>query len=251
MSERLQALRSSVERLRSVAERIDPARYESAAYPSEWSIADTFSHIGSGAVISKRRFDDSVGHREPDPAFNPSVWDEWNAKTPSQQVSEAIVADAALLECLEGATAEERAEVHFAMGPFNFDFDGLLALRLGEHAVHTWDIEVTVGPAATIPNDTANAMLDSIAMIVTFTAKPTGETTTMRVSTNDPARDFELTFTPESVGLSEVPHSGTSDLELPAEALVRLIYGRLDSQHSPVSLDEGPLAVLRTVFPGF
>jgi uncharacterized protein (TIGR03083 family) len=251
MPERLQGLRTSVEHLHSVADRIDSANYGSPAHPSEWSIADTFSHIGSGAVIMKRRFEDSVARREPDPAFNPSVWDEWNAKAPAAQVADSLVADAALLECLEGATAEERAAVHFAMGPMTFDFDGLVGLRLGEHVLHTWDIEVTLDPTATLPNDAANLILDNIHMIVGFAGKPSGEEKTLTVRTLDPVRDFSLVFGTDSVSLVDAAHEGAVDLELPAETFVRLIYGRLDADHTPSEVDEVEIDALRKAFPGF
>ena len=38
---------------------------------------------------------------------------------------------------------------------------------------------------------------------------------------------------------------------LPAEALVRPVYGRLDPDHTPGGVDDPRLATLRRVFPGF
>ena len=44
---------------------------------------------------------------------------------------------------------------------------------------------------------------------------------------------------------------GTPDLVLPAEALVRLVYGRLDPAHTPGSITgSARLAALRAAFPG-
>ncbi len=41
-------------------------------------------------------------------------------------------------------------------------------------------------------------------------------------------------------------------IELPAEALARLLYGRLDLAHTPAGAAEGTdLDRLRAVFPGF
>ena len=38
---------------------------------------------------------------------------------------------------------------------------------------------------------------------------------------------------------------------LPAESMCRLVYGRLDPDHTPAGVDDGPvLARLRAVFPG-
>src|SRR5665213_4492973 len=108
MSDRLHVLWESVQHLNDVASSLDPADYTSSAYPSEWTIAQTYSHLGSGAVIGQRRFEDSLAQRESDPAFNTSVWDEWNAKEPASQVVDSLASDAALLSTLESSTQEER-----------------------------------------------------------------------------------------------------------------------------------------------
>ena len=76
MKESLKALHSSVAHLSEVVEKIDPTKYTDSAYPKEWSIADTMSHIGSGAVIMGRSFENVVSGNEADPDFNQSVWDE-------------------------------------------------------------------------------------------------------------------------------------------------------------------------------
>ena len=44
---------------------------------------------------------------------------------------------------------------------------------------------------------------------------------------------------------------GAPDLRLPAESLVRLVYGRLDPAHTPVAADSTGLDDLRGLFPGF
>jgi uncharacterized protein (TIGR03083 family) len=249
--DRLQALQDSVQHLKAVASEIDPADFTSSAYPSEWTVADTFSHLGSGAVIGKRGFDDSVTHRERDENFNQSVWDEWNAKSPSDQVLDCLVSDAAYLACLEEATDEQRQEFEMKLGPFSFDFDGLVGLRLGEHVLHAWDIEVPFHPEATLSNSAANAILDNIQFIAARAAKPTGEARNVTLRTADPVRDFTLVIGPDSAELIEESHDGAADLELPAESLVRLIYGRLDENHTPDSVGGDVVNFIRGVYPGF
>ena len=101
----LALLRSSVARLRRIAEPFDDATVERPAYPSEWSIAQVLSHLGSGAEIMQRRLDDTVSGRDTPESFAPSVWDEWNAKSPRAQVDDALTADAALLARLEAVAA--------------------------------------------------------------------------------------------------------------------------------------------------
>ncbi|HVA70422.1 MAG TPA: maleylpyruvate isomerase family mycothiol-dependent enzyme [Acidimicrobiales bacterium] len=250
MVNRLHVLADSVRHLKEVASRIDPAKYTSPAYPSDWTIADTFSHLGSGAVIGERRFEDSIANRESDPAFNASVWDEWNAKDPKTQVKDCLVSDAAIQSSLEMATDEQRRTFHFMMGPFSFDFDGLVGLRLGEHVLHTWDIEVAIDPLATLPNGAANAILDGVQFIVARAAKPTGVAREVTLRTVDPVRDFTLVLDIDTVDLVEARHEGSVDLEIPAEALVRLIYGRLDKKHSPASASGNVADFLRPIFPG-
>jgi uncharacterized protein (TIGR03083 family) len=250
MDNQLKALRSSVEHLSAVAARIDPSKFDSPAYPTEWSIADVLSHIGSGAVILQRRADDIVEGRATDDGFNQSVWDEWNAKPAAAQVADALVADAALLKCLESLTGDQREGFKFQMGPMTLDFAGMVGLRLNEHVLHTWDVEVTLDPAAALPDDEASAVVDNLQMIVQFTGKPSGETRVWHVRTTNPARDFTLSFGPESVKLSAGEPSGAADLELPAESFVRLVYGRLDPDHTPSTIDGRDLDELRRAFPG-
>jgi uncharacterized protein (TIGR03083 family) len=251
MTDRLRVLAESVVHLGDVAALIDPSDYTSPAYPSEWTIADTFSHLGSGAVISRRRFEDSIAQRESDPAFNTSVWDEWNAKVPTSQVTDCLVSDVALLSSLEASTQEQRDAFRLTMGPFSFDFDDMVGLRLSEHVLHTWDIEVARLPDAALPNEAANAILDGIQFVVGRTAKPTGEIWSVSVRTIDPPRDFALNLGTDSAELVESSFGGPTDLELPAESFVRLIYGRLDEEHTPAAVRGEVVADLRRIFPGF
>ncbi len=250
MGRQLEALRSSVEHLRAVVQRIDPTRFDSPAYPTKWSIADVLSHIGSGAVILTRRFDDIVEGRATDENFNQSVWDEWNAKPPSALVADALIADDALLERLESLQNDRRDQFQFPMGPMNLDFAGFVGLRLNEHVLHTWDVEVALDPAATLPSEATGAVIDNLEMIVRFAGKPSGEGHVLHVHAIDPSRNFKLTFGADSVDLSSSEPDGDVDLEIPAESFVRLIYGRLDPSHTPSAVNDRHLDELRRAFPG-
>ncbi len=97
MTDALDALDTSVAYLRTIIEGMGEEQYVASAHPTEWTVADVMSHLGSGAIISKRNIDDSVDARETPPKFNESVWDVWNAKTPHAQVTDALDADQALL----------------------------------------------------------------------------------------------------------------------------------------------------------
>lgn len=96
MSDSLAALHDSVDRLAALVAPLAPEVLGTPAYPTEWTIADTLSHVGSGAVIFLRLVDDSLaGEETPGDAF-PAVWDEWNAKAPADQAADALVADRVL-----------------------------------------------------------------------------------------------------------------------------------------------------------
>ncbi|MDQ4096451.1 MAG: hypothetical protein M3144_01085 [Actinomycetota bacterium] len=107
---------------------------------------------------------------------------------------------------------------------------GLVGLRLNEHALHTWDIDVALDHAATIPRSIAALVVDNLELIGRYTAKPMpGEPQLVTVGTIDPQRRFIVDLTFEGATLAPSDDStGEGDLEMPAEAFVRLLYGRLD-----------------------
>jgi len=250
MSDRLAALHGSVERLEGTVAGLDPARLGEPAYPAEWSIADVLSHLGSGAVILRGRLEDALSGADTSDDAAQAVWDEWNAKSPGDQASDALVADRALLDRLESMTDDERAGFRFAMGPMEFDIDGFVGLRLNEHALHLWDIEVALDPTATLAPGSVAAVADNLGLIVRFSGRPVSAARSITLVTTDPARAFVATLGPDQVELVPVDGATAPDLVLPTEALVRLVYGRLDPDHTPPVGGTADLDELRAVFPG-
>jgi uncharacterized protein (TIGR03083 family) len=253
----LHALQASVLRLHRLVEPLDDSQLVAPAYPTEWSIADVMSHIGSGAVIMQRRVDDELAGRDLPDDFAPSVWDEWNAKSPKDKAVDGLVADDALVSRLAGLTDDERAGLSISMGPLSLDATAVVSMRLNEHTLHTWDIAVAREAAATLPDDEAALVVDNLDLIGRFTGRPDGgDEQRILVRTSAPEREFTIEVSADSVsftpGADDVGHDdGTAELELPAEALIRLVYGRLDPDHTPaVKGDTDVLDRLRRVFPG-
>jgi uncharacterized protein (TIGR03083 family) len=246
----VEALRSSVERLEKLAMPLTEAQLNGRGYPTEWTVAQVLSHLGSGAVIMQRRLKDSLAGNDTPEDFAPGVWDAWNAKTPVQQRDDALEADAALLDRIDAVPANGRGRFTFAMGRMTFGFGQFVGLRLNEHAFHTWDIEVVNDPAATLPAPVAALVVDNLDLIARFTAKPTGDTVTITVATTDPERDFTVDLTQEAATLTRSAAASTADLRLPAEAFARLVYGRLDPKHAPPAAHGSAVDTLRQVFPG-
>jgi uncharacterized protein (TIGR03083 family) len=244
-------LRASSDRLRTLVEQLDDAGLERSAYPSEWSIADVLSHIGSSAVIMQRRLEDTLAGREVPDDFAPGVWDTWKAKSASAKADDALVADSALIETLAALTGTQIGGLELTLGPLTMTPNELIGLRLNEHALHTWDTEVALHPDATLPTRAAALVVDNLGLIARFTAKPSGVERTIVVRTTDPARTFTITLTPDAVEFTTGDADAESALELPAEAFARLVYGRLDPDRTPEyaggveTLDE-----LRRTYPG-
>jgi uncharacterized protein (TIGR03083 family) len=244
------ALRSSVERLHGLAEAMSEEELTTGAYPTEWTVAQVLSHLGSGAVITQRRLEDALAGQDTPDDFAPSIWDSWNGKDPVAQRDDALAADAALLARIEAVPPDQRNKFSSVMGPITLGFAQFVRMRLNEHAFHTWDIEVVADPAATIPVPVAALVVDNLELVARFTAKPTGDTTTITVATTDPERGFTVEITPGGVALTPGAAAASPDVELPAEAFARLVYGRLDAEHTP-SGEHGPaLDILRRLFPG-
>ncbi len=246
----IDALRSSVARLRDLTTPLDEDQLTGPAYPAQWTIAQVLSHLGSGAQIMQRRLEDSLAGQSTPNDYAPGVWDSWNAKTPAAQRADALVADAALLARIDATTTAERNRFALAMGPMTMDFPQFVGMRLNEHAFHTWDIEVAIDRTAAIPAQVAALVVDNLELIARFTGKPTGDTAVITVVTTAPQRGFTVALTPGTVTLASATPGTRADIELPAEAFARLVYGRLDGEHTPPG-EHGPeLDLLRRVFPG-
>ena len=244
------ALRASVTRLRDIAATLSNAELTGGAYPEQWSIAQALSHLGSGAVIMQRRLEDTLTGRPTPDDFAPEVWDTWNAKSPTAQRDDAFAADAALLARIERTTPEQRSGFAMSMGPMQLTFTDFVAMRLNEHAFHTWDVEVVGNPGATLPGQIASLVVDNLGLVARCTAKPTGDTAGITVTTVNPQRGFTIDLTADDVTIDTGPAAAEADLTIPAETFARLVYGRLDAAHTPAGLPAASLETLRLVFPG-
>jgi uncharacterized protein (TIGR03083 family) len=247
------ALQGSHERLRSLVGPLDGDRLRGPSYASEWSIAQVLSHLGSGAEIFDLFLDaaltgDALPGRE---EFEP-IWAAWNAKPAEAQSADAISSDAAFVERISALAPDVRDQLHLSLFGMDLDIVGLLRMRLGEHSVHTWDVAVALDDAATVSPDAVALLVDTLGQLVARTGKPTDELRRVSIETTDPRRDFTLDIG-DSVNLTEADHpTGSVELRLPAEALLRLVYGRLDPAHSQtVDTSAVDLDMLRGIFPGF
>jgi len=251
MTDPFTVLRASHERLQAAVAPLNADQLSQPAYPSEWSIAQVVAHVGSGAEIMGLAVAAGLnGEEGPARDLYPPIWDRWNAKTPEAMGTDGVASDARLVEQVEALRAHPETRVATWAGPM--DPTGVAALRVFEHAVHTWDVIVALDPTAQLAPDAVALMIPGLGQLVGFGAKPNGREARIHVVTADPGYEFALTLGEKS---SLEPWDGgnaTARLRLPAEAFVRLLYGRLDADHCPpVEIEGITLDDLRATFPGF
>lgn len=245
------ALRRSHRELATLAATLPTADAIRRSFCTGWTVAQVFSHLGSGAEIESARIRAGLaGAAEPDPA---GFWERWNALGPDRMVGEFTAADAGYLQLLDGLDFDEVGHVPIAMdrGRFRVPLRVAIVLRLAEHALHSWDIRVTFDPAAEVDPAAADLLLDLyprqiISMVGTSQAGGRWGNALLRFDIADPRRTLLLRLG-ELVTLESVEPGSDADsvatsagqpptghIGLPhAGAWARLLTGRLDPDHMP------------------
>lgn len=258
------ALAGSHDRLCALVGELDSESLSRPSYCDGWTIAQVLSHLGSGAEITRARLKATLdGAPPPSEEEMRAVWRRWDALTAHAQAESFIGADGELVETLENL-GDRLDDLRVTMFGMDLDAATLVGMRLSEHALHAWDVDVSFDPAAKVDPDAIALLVDLVPMFASWAGKadrlPSGVTRpyTAIVRTSEPARPFVVRIGDHAEVQAAAPDPVTAGpdahtLELPAEAFVRLVYGRLDPAHSPAfDAEEEPVVeVLRAVFPGF
>jgi uncharacterized protein (TIGR03083 family) len=220
-----------------------------ASYCSEWTIAQVLSHLGSGAEIGLLNLNAALaGGPPPERDLYLAIWDVWNAKSPEAQAADSLVSDAAYIATWESLDDAALDALRVPMMGRELDASGFIAMRLFEHAVHTWDIAVMSDPAAGVLPVATEMLVPRVPDRIgraAHGAKPAAAPVRLEVTTVEPEERFALVIEPEAVTIDDGQASDGS-VAIPGEALLRLISGRLDPAHTTggvsvdgaVSLDE-------------
>lgn len=249
----LAALRRSHERMSAIVAGLTDEQATLRSYAGEWSLAQVASHLGSQAEIFGLFLTAGLtGADAPDSDTIVPIWDRWNALPPRSQLADSVAANEHFVARLEHLEPEQQDG--FALSLFGSDVDitGLTALRLGEHALHTWDIAVALDPATTLAPDVVELLIDTLPQRAAAAGLPVPAGRPVQVVTSDPVRRYALTFDP-AVTLTPLEEL-TPDIaaaRFPAEAFIRLVAGRLDAEHTPLGVEAPDLDQLRQAFPGF
>jgi len=251
----ISVLRSSQNRLVALVEPLIPDGVEAPSMADEWTVAQVMSHLGSQAEIFGDIIQAGIDDQEiPGPDSFPPVWDKWNAKSPVDQARDSLAANEYFLEKVEGLSDAQLDSLRFAMFGMDLDLARVVMMRLAEMALHSWDIAAALDAEALVAADAVDLVIDTLPQTAARAGKAPDTGLRVRVITSDPVRDLVLRAD-EAVTLDQWDDSPADGvLRLPAESLVRLVYGRLDDDHTAnvdFESEELDLDALRAVFPGF
>lgn len=246
------ALRANHDTLAVLVPTLSEEQLKGRSGAKEWTVAQVLSHLGSGAEISRKPIATAAGEQVV-AEDNQSIWDRWNALPPADQAAGFLKYDAAYVDLVEGLSAEQRdREIQTGILPQPAPLLIALAMRLNEVASHTWDVRVGVDPSATLDADSAELLIElfggPLAFLLGFTGKADQVEQEVRLAI--PGGGIVIT---DAVTVTDAVDDPTATFEGPAEAVIRLLTGRLGPDHAGgvsvtgnVTLDE-----LRKVFPGY
>lgn len=227
------------------------------SYCAEWSLAQVLSHLGSGAEIALAQLQATrTGAAPPGPAYFRAVWARWDARPPCQQAAAFAEAVPRLHDAVEALDDAEQRELrpYFHAGPV--DLPVFLAFRLVEQALHAWDVHVAFEPAAAVDAGAVRLLAELLpfgASLADAEVLGTLAPARLTVVTSDPARQFMLDLGTQARLCPAENGQASGSLRLSAEALIRLVTGRLDPAHTPAgTVAEGrpSLDELRQLYPG-
>lgn len=258
----IEANRTTQDRLAQLVAGLSDEDLSRPSGASEWPVAQVLSHLGSGAEITSDTLRAAEsGEARPGDANGP-VWERWNAMSPREQADGFLHAGEELVAALEGLSPKQREQLRVPMGflPEPADVALFTGMRLNEAAMHAWDAEVAFDPAAVVATAVAEVLLDQLrgplGFLLGFAGKLDrlqGRTASLLVRTTDPEAALGLSLTDRAV-LVDAPTEPDGELRLPAEALLRLLEGRLTTAHTPGAVSaDGSVSIddLRRVFPGY
>lgn len=251
------ALRASHNKLVKLVPAVTDEQLSSPSYCHDWSVAQVLSHLGSGAEISLRSLEGVLAHRGPLPReeFQP-IWARWDAMSPASKAGEMVVWDRRCVSVFEGLDEETLSGLRVQMFGMEFDAAEWLSLRLNEHALHSWDVEVSFDSAAEVLPSSVELLVDRIHFLAGRVSNPeaAGGRRRIEVRTTGPGRRFTLVIDEALIFDEDGPGPFDGTLLTPAAALLRLVSGRLDPAHTPSTVKakgSADLGELRKVFPGF
>jgi hypothetical protein len=165
----------------------------------------------------------------------------WDALTPEDVLVRFHGPDQEYLSALqEAVNAAPNRSVAFHGSHVSLTI--VMLLRLAEHALHSWDIRVSLKPSAEVAPQAAQILLDHyprpmLSMVADRAVARSLSPADVDVHVSQPPRSLRLRILTDGVHVLKKDTDAvepTGRLELPtAAAWCRLVSGRLDPMHTP------------------
>lgn len=252
-------LRAEYQRQVALLDTLEPAEWKGRTYCHDWRVYQVVSHLGSGPEIARGTLAHAVaGGPEFGDAERRTVWDRFDHLRPEQvypAYRETNDRFLAFLGSLSDQQLGSRAP-WFAGG--TVPLARLLAARLNEATLHSWDLRVRRDPAAQLTHENLADVLDFnlSAMDRNINVERAGQLDGATLEfhlENPPGRlGFAIAKPMGSIRPGPVPEPDLV-VRTPTEVFIRLIWNRYRPPAAPGRLELSRpelLDDLLAAFPG-
>jgi uncharacterized protein (TIGR03083 family) len=256
----LAALRHCHQELAARVDTLDEHDLTRQSYCTDWSVAQVLSHLGSGAEIALAQMQAArAGTRPLGPDDFRAIWARWDARPPHQQAAAFAQEVPRLHDTVAALSDAERHALRPHVHVTPVDLPAFLAFRLVEQALHAWDVHVAFEPTRAVDPEAVGLLVELLPFGASLANPAELERLAparLTVATSDPTLRFVLELGAQAClrpATAPATAEVSGSLWLPAEALVRLVTGRLDPAHTPtgVRADGRPsLKELQELYPG-
>jgi uncharacterized protein (TIGR03083 family) len=251
------ALRTEHDQLAALVPTLTDDQLARLSGAAAWPVSQVLSHLGSAGELTLAGLDAALGGPPVPPDRNQSVWDRWNALSPREQANGFLAQDARTHAAFEALTSEQRDTLELSLGflPAPISVTTYAGMRLNEAAQHGWDVRVTFDRDATVNADSGAVLVEHLAGGLGFMLGFAGKAAEApEHAVLDVADSGYSLVIDDSVAMVASAGQPTATFHGPAEAVIRLIGGRLKPEHtSPGTTVTGNITLedLRRVFPGY
>jgi uncharacterized protein (TIGR03083 family) len=243
-------------------EQLPPEGWTEQSACRDWQVYQVVSHIGSqpeitGAVLR-------AGVRGEPPMTDEerrAIWDRFDNYRPDEVFPAYRANNEAWYRLVDSFSEEELGQtIQWFAGPMTIA--GMLASRLNEQALHTWDIRWARDRNAKLTPEVVSTLIEGnlapfrVKQLTRVEAAPRLSGHTIQLHLRDPEGAVHFILDPDGAQARQGNAAPVAlSAELPAEGFVRLIWGRYDVRlglaSGELKLSDDSLAdELQALFPG-
>ncbi|HEY0937448.1 MAG TPA: maleylpyruvate isomerase family mycothiol-dependent enzyme, partial [Trebonia sp.] len=169
------ALRSGNDSLAGLVSSYSDEQLAGPTGADEWDVSQVLSHLGSGAEIAQAGLQAALdGKPNPGMEFNKTVWARYDGAGRRERLTWFLAANKEATQSYESLSEQTRDSLKVDMGflPAPVDVAAAASFRLGELALHSWDVRAGTDPAATLAPEATPHLLPQMGMMAGFLGKP-------------------------------------------------------------------------------